>query len=190
MPKRVNVSAGEKFNRLTIASEAEKFEEKRYFNCVCDCGNIGIYRFVALRSGDIKSCGCLRDEQNRVANLRHGMGKTSLYSSWHSMKQRCQNQKCKTYKYYGGRGISVSPEWNQFESFAQWALSSGCRWATMPEQLRNTRRNVFHEFNGEKLCVVDWAKKLGISNSAMQKRLKNWSVEKALSEPKNILYAS
>ena len=40
------------------------------------------------------------------------MGKqTRLHRIHHNMKNRCYNQNFKEYKNYGGRGITVCPEW-------------------------------------------------------------------------------
>jgi hypothetical protein len=36
---------------------------------------------------------------------------SSLYGIWVSIKQRCLNPKNPSYKNYGGRGITLSPEW-------------------------------------------------------------------------------
>ena len=40
------------------------------------------------------------------------------------------------------------------------------------------------EFNGERMHVSDWAKRLGISRNAMKTRLAKWPVERALTEPR------
>lgn len=204
MGKRIFVEKGERYGRFTIIKEIEKRKKKRYFQCKCDCGNIRNVRFVALRAGTIKSCGCLRDEQNRTVAVTHGKNKTRLYSIWHGMKQRCLNPNLKGYKYYGGRGIKVCKTWLEFEGFYDWAVNNGynknltieridvngnyephnCEWIPMENQSKNTRRTTIIEFNGTSLCVAEWARKIGISNSAMQKRIKNWPIEKALTTPK------
>lgn len=48
-----------------------------------------------------------------------------LYRSWVAMKQRCYNPKSKAFKHYGGRGISVCPQW--VKSFAQFKKDIGTR---------------------------------------------------------------
>jgi len=41
------------------------------------------------------------------------------------MRQRCQNPKSDAWKWYGAKGISVCPEWADYCTFREWALSSG-----------------------------------------------------------------
>src|SRR5580693_7514710 len=47
----------------------------------------------------------------------HGMSKTPFYNSWRGMKDRCLNPKSWAYRYYGGRGISISQLWYTFRNF-------------------------------------------------------------------------
>ncbi|MBT1161282.1 hypothetical protein [Bifidobacterium sp. SO1] len=48
-----------------------------------------------------------------------------LYAIWNNMKRRCENPKMPSYRWYGGRGIRVCPEWHSFQCFEKWALSNG-----------------------------------------------------------------
>lgn len=58
-----------------------------------------------------------------MTTRRHGHrggadGKRSpTYFSWAAMKQRCLNPKHQHYKDYGGRGITICPEWLKFSAF-------------------------------------------------------------------------
>ena len=109
------------------------------------------------------------------------------------MKARCYNPHNKSYKNYGGRGISVCDEWiDSYEAFYKWAISSGyqpgltieridnekgyspenCRWATKAEQTRNRRSVIWITYNGKTQCMEDWAKELGISRGTISSRLK------------------
>src|SRR3990167_9247435 len=59
-------------------------------------------------------------------SYKHGGRYTKLYTTWLHMKQRCFNPKIPQYKDWGGRGITICPEWtNDYTKFRDWALSNG-----------------------------------------------------------------
>lgn len=162
MREHMDIS-GKRFGRLLALSEAgrtKQYEVK--WLCRCDCGADAVVRGTALRSGRTQSCGCLQSDAAKRASTQHGKYKTRLYRIWLHLKNRCTNPRNDGYKYYGGRGISVCPEWSEsFLSFEKWALQNGynqtltidridvngeyepgnCRWATMAEQNRNKRNS-------------------------------------------------
>jgi hypothetical protein len=41
------------------------------------------------------------------------------------MRQRCKNPKDRFYPDYGGRGITVCPEWDDFQAFYDFAINNG-----------------------------------------------------------------
>lgn len=49
--------------------------------------------------------------------FKHGAkprtGETSEYASWRGMRERCANPNHKGFHYYGGRGITVWPAWDE-----------------------------------------------------------------------------
>ena len=57
---------------------------------------------------------------------------------------------------------------------------ANCRWATSNEQNRNRRDNRMLTFEGETMCLADWAKRKGMCKSALSARLEKMSVEEAL----------
>jgi hypothetical protein len=130
------------------------------------------------------------------------MSKLPEYNVWGVMKNRCLSKKNKNYKHYGGRGIKICKRWLKFENFisdmgrrpsSKHSIDrfpnkdgdyepSNCRWATVNQQLRNHRRNVWIEHNGIKMIRADWAAKLGISSSTLKNRLSilGWDKNTAL----------
>lgn len=85
-----------------------------------------------------------------------GISKTRLYTIFSGMKQRCYNQNCDAYRFYGAKGIVICDEWmgeHGLSLFMEWALSNGyeenltidrinargpyspdnCRWITQSE---------------------------------------------------------
>jgi hypothetical protein len=111
-------------------------------------------------------------------DLRHSP-KNSLYNIWRSMKQRCQNPRCKDYKNYGARGISVCSKWDVFEGFAKDMgprpdgltldridnngpySKSNCQWASIFEQRANRRKPKIYSNNSTGLVGVGFYQRKG-----------------------------
>lgn len=192
---------GQVFGRLTVLSKAESKNGRTHWVCICSCGNTVTVNGHYLQNGTKKSCGCLQAETRSKNRTTHHASKTRLYNIYRGMKGRCLNKRNDKFRHYGGRGISVAPEWLQdYESFRDWALANGyrddltldridvngnyepsnCRWVTMREQTRNTRFNTKYK---EK-CISEWAEIVGIRPEAISHRLqRGWSFEKAISTP-------
>lgn len=153
---------GQRFGRLFVVKMVDdrtKCGEIKYL-CKCECGNEKIIVGTSLKNGSSKSCGCILSEETSRRSRTHGQSNTRLYRIWHGMLDRCNNHNRHEYKYYGGRGITVCPEWMKFEPFYEWSISHGysddltidridndgnyepnnCRWVTMQVQTRNRRK--------------------------------------------------
>ena len=50
---------GQRFGRLTVIERVEKNNNVVVWNCRCTCGNTREVRAGNLKSGGVKSCGCL-----------------------------------------------------------------------------------------------------------------------------------
>ena len=53
------------------------------------------------------------------------MSNDPLYSRWKAMRKRCRNKHNADYKYYGGKGVKVCEEWNDFNNFKKWSIDNG-----------------------------------------------------------------
>lgn len=70
---------GKKFGKLTVVEMSDKQDVYYRYLCKCDCGNNKIVRGASLRSGSIRSCGCLKTEMLIKKNYKHGKSYTSAY---------------------------------------------------------------------------------------------------------------
>jgi len=91
---------------------------------------------------------------------------------------RCYSPGHTVYKWYGGAGITVCPDWHDFMQFqAEMGnrppgltldrkdpkgpyCKENCRWATMVEQNRNRTNNRHVTFGGETKTLAEWAELL------------------------------
>lgn len=120
------VFPGERFERLEVIDcDGRSNTGQRTYSCQCDCGNtVSGVESWNLRSGNTKSCGCLRVEK-AVGNdyaKRHGWYGTPTHRSWASALNRCTNPNSIDWDRYGGRGITFCDRWNPksggcFENF-------------------------------------------------------------------------
>jgi len=153
--------------------------------CKCTCGKIYPVRQGNLISG--KSTGC-KFCKNKFK--KHGLAeKHRLYLTWKSMRSRCNNPNVAHYEYYGGRGISVDPSWDNFETFVldmsdsfvegltldrvdnnAGYSKSNCRWATSEEQTNNQSKNLRLFFEGSFLTEAQLARKTGVPRTTIQAR--------------------
>jgi hypothetical protein len=171
---------GERFGRLVIESFHRKSTPHPRKPTVqaamvkCDCGNIKEVIVGNLLSGNTTSCGCYHREKviaslikyprsgNKLPTFTpwqtHGQSQTKLYRKWKSMVRRCESEVAHNYRWYGGRGVKVCPEWrNDFMAFHDWAHATGysdgleidrkdadgdyspenCRWRTKKANIRS-----------------------------------------------------
>lgn len=152
---------GTKINKLSFISVdyiKTKEESRTYYILRCDCGNIKSIRKDLWESGNTKGCGCLYNKHNQAKGTH-----TRIYEIYNGMKKRCYNAKHKSFRYYGGKNITIHNEWlgeNGFINFYDWAIKNGyredltidridskgnyepsnCRWVTMKEQHKNTSK--------------------------------------------------
>lgn len=161
---------GKVFGYLTVLEKAENKGRKVRYKCICKCGNETIVYASDLRSGYTKSCGCYSKKilKEQEFPKKHGFSGTRIYNVWYGMFRRCYDPKHEGYEYYGGKGVSICPEWlgaDGVVNFVKWAYENGydenakrgectidrinvygnyepsnCRWVSMKEQDHNKRK--------------------------------------------------
>ena len=135
----------------------------------------------------------------------HSLYHTKLHGVWNGMKQRCTNPKHKSYKDYGGRGITVCNEWETFLPFYNWCMANGykeglsldridnskgympnnCRFVDRITQANNNRRNILITANGKTMTLPEWSREVHIKQGTLYRRLfiMNWTAEDAVNTP-------
>jgi hypothetical protein len=118
------------------------------------------------------------------------------------MHRRCRGTTPKWRKNYVERGITVCPEWSDFETFVhdlgqcppdrtldrkdndKGYCKGNCHWATRKEQQNNTTFNRHVEYQGKRLTIAQWCERLGISRICLTHRLnRGWTLERAMTQP-------
>lgn len=127
-----------------------------------------------------------------MVRYKHGHSKpipSPEYRCWKDMRARCNKSGHRLYPYYGGRGIKVCDEWNDFVPFLEHVgrrpssdhsldrieNSKGyepgnVKWATRIEQQNNTRQNVKVHTDDGIFNMREYCRRFGISYGTMKSR--------------------
>lgn len=193
---------GQKFTFLTVIANWDIVKKVGCFKvphllCKCDCGSIKYANLNSLINGRVVKCNT-KGRHERV-------NQEALYKTWSSMKTRCYNNKHKSFNRYGGRGITVCKEWkDNFFLFKEWALNnnwekglqidrinnngnydpSNCRVVTRSENMRNSGRARYINYNDQRLSLSNWADILGTRVGVLMDRLATgWTEIETVSTP-------
>lgn len=178
--------AGKSYGLWLVLSEGPRDKaNKRQWLCRCECGLEKLVNQGNLTSGKSKNCVNCKEHY-----VKHGLAeKHRLYSTWKSMRSRCNNPNVSAYKYYGGKGIRVCTEWGDFQVFVDDMYPSfvegltldridgnlgyskeNCKWSTIPEQNENQSTAVLVEYQGSFVNESVLAKLTGVPRTTIQAR--------------------
>lgn len=179
------------FNKLTVVGFVYK-DGRWMWECQCECGGKSVAYPNQVISGKTKTCGCGRSVTFHDMHLKHGFSGTRLHNIWKGMRKRCNTTSSQDYCNYGGRGIRVCAEWDDFVAFRSWAIENGyadnmtierkdnnqnycpdnCTWIPNEKQSLNTRSVIEVSYGGKTMPVGRWADELGIKRLTVYSRIK------------------
>ncbi len=200
---------GMEFGRLTVVEEIEPRRnlkgvvKERRWRCMCSCGSSVLVGSAKIKSGNTRSCGCLRRDLVAAKNRTHGNYGTPTYVSWNAMLTRVTNPNRHNSASYVGKGITVCDRWRSFESFLEDMGErpsskhtierrnndgnyepSNCYWGTKTQQAQNQSHNVNLTLGEETHCVTEWSRLTGRKLSTLFGRIRmGWDDEKVLTTP-------
>lgn len=211
MRRKVEDYIGKKIHHLTVLEDLGTFKEgsKKYCHYIlvqCDCENKTIKKIRFQSLFHSMSCGCYHRKDLSMRFRVHGCSYSKEYRTWTQIKRRCLNPNVSGYYLYGGRGISICEEWENFEVFlrdmgkapskkhsidridnGKGYFPENCRWATPKMQANNRRTNRNITYQNKTQTLTQWAEELNICDTALYCRLKRgWSLERALTTKREI----
>ena len=188
---------GHRFGALTVICEGLPLNSGRpRWVCRCDCGNEYTARASHLRAGRTIRCLECATQSGTSKKRVHGgssrAGSTQLYRCWKNVKQRCLNPSSPAYSYYGGRGVTMHPDWA--EDFVKFAADVGAppsavhtldrkdnnrgyepgntRWATRKEQSVNRRNVISANIGGVTKTLVEWCNEYNVKPGTVRQRVR------------------
>lgn len=143
----------------------------------------------------------MSDDFERTGRLKRyaDLPRRYTWCSWHQMMRRCYETRCKAYRLYGERGITVVDRWHSFDNFLadvglrprDYVISrknhnenyspDNALWEHKSLLNERKRNGTAVTINGETRTVSDWARISGIRKETIKYRVKKgWPSDKLL----------
>lgn len=192
---------GQVFGNLTALAREGSKRGCAAWRCRCICGQEILIASTVLVLGRQKSCAVNGHYFANATGTGYAERYPSEYQSWESMRKRCRQKTHQKYPMYGGAGITVCERWDSFPNFLadmgekptpkhtidRYPDNRGnyepgnCRWATPGQQSRNMKNNVYVEYEGGRILLMDLVKIFNKPLGVVYGRLKNgWPLGNAL----------
>lgn len=161
-----------------------------------------------MNTNTLPASGTLTQPRQRIkrSSRKHWHNGTWVYTptyySWHSMKNRCLRPEVDQYPRYGGRGITICPEWLGKRGFEKFLSDMGerplntvldrrdndgpycnenCRWVTPKQSVRNREVTTMLTVDGVTKPLAEWAEESGVHWHTLQQRIhRGWDHKEAV----------
>lgn len=123
----------------------------------------------------------------------------ALYRIWTSILYRCKRKDNKQFKNYGGRGIDICKEWEDFNVFCKDVgkrpfdgchldrkdndkgySKENCRWTTAKINHRNKRNNHYYDTHLGRICQSELIEKMGYTRKQFKRAVEKYGEIKLL----------
>jgi hypothetical protein len=196
----------------TLVRYSKLYQSNRlHLRVKCRCGRRKVVLASPVLDGTTISCGCEQKRRLLASLTKHGLKHTRLYQVWKNLRSRCNNENHPQWADWGGRGITVCPEWDDFQVFYDHCLSllpagstdvprgllidrekndkgyypGNVRFVDRQTQNRNRRSVQWITIDGVTKMLTEWLLAYGISAQAFYaRRRRGMSVIEALTAPK------
>lgn len=111
MARNIGIEPGDTFGRLVVLERVEDKicsdgKHKSQYLCECTCDNHTRIKVVGvnLKTGNVKSCGCLKREATRctgASNKTYGISTSKIAQSYYNLQNR----------YANSTAIAICPSW-------------------------------------------------------------------------------
>lgn len=196
--------------RIPWTKEQEEYLEKLYLQSL---SVVEIIKEIKNAFDIERTKSAIYTKINKLGLKEHDTKYTGSYDKlhaiWAQMRYRCNNKNAKNYHNYGGRGISVCADWNDYATFKRWAISNGydenakrgrctidridvngnycpenCRFVNIEMQERNKTTNRYVTINNKTQSVAEWCEALNRNYNTVFARIKrNWDEVNAILTP-------
>ena len=166
-------------------------------------GSRPLYDAVCLKCGFVRHGVRKSNLKRQNKNCNHKENFTKWYSSklkgiFKNMVERCHNHKCKSYRFYGQKGIYVCEEWrNNSQLFNDWAVQNGyqdglsidridcnkpycpenCRWISMYDNAKWKSTTTSITVNGITDSGKGWARRLGLGVNHINRMIRKKGID-------------
>lgn len=202
MPPKVDIKGKRFGTRIVVKEINERRHGRVRWLAKCDCGTTSVLTKRQLEK--TKTCqNCKNATFGQMATARKKVRHKATYRSWQSMMTRCFDTGHHAFDRYGGRGISVSERWRNYDNFLDDMGErpkgktldridvngdydcKNCRWATKVQQANNRRDNILLTVDGKTGTLTYWATKSGIARNVLKQRVvvHGWSDKRAVETP-------
>ncbi len=150
--------------------------------------------------------GCVNNDLFIPVKKSQVLAIDNIYSIWNGIKERCFNDKSKSYKFYGAKGITLFEPWLKYSKFKKDIVTliglrpsmshsldridnnknyepGNIQWADSYTQSRNRSNNVQITINEETKTLQDWSNISGINAGTISFRIKSGWPESEILRP-------